>query len=147
MLSLYVSVAINSAVRMAVIKANFKTNVLTVTTVSLMVLDEDPGVADRLSRELRRELQALDVDRVDLVLDGEVPPGAKADVGTVTAIVVALSGSPVLVQLGRVLRDWVNRGAKRKIVVREGDRSIEISGYDLDDAEAFFSSLERRELE
>jgi hypothetical protein len=121
--------------------------VLTVTTVSLTVLDEDPGVADRLSRELRRELQALDVDRVDLVLDGEVPPGAKADVGTVTAIVVALSGSPVLVQLGRVLRDWVNRGAKRKIVVREGDRSIEISGYDLDDAEAFFSSLERRELE
>lgn len=116
---------------------------LTVTTISLVVLDDDPAAADRLSRELRTELLALDIDGADLVLDNEVPPTAKADAGTVTAIVVALSGSPVLVQLGRVLRDWVNRANKRKIVVRDGDRHLEITGYNLDDVEAFFRSAER----
>lgn len=108
-------------------------------SISLTVLDED---ADRLARELRAELLALDVDRIDLVPDGEVPPGVKADAATITTIVVALSGSPVLVQLGRALRDWLNRVNGRKIVVRDGDRSLEIIGSTAEDnrevIEAFF---------
>jgi hypothetical protein len=119
-----------------------------VRTISLTVLDEDPGKADQLSRELRHELRGLDVDRADLVFDREVPAGAKTDAGAIITIVVALTGSPVLVQLGRVLRDWVNRANGRKIVVREGDRSLEITGTTLEDnrkaIEDFFDRSARR---
>lgn len=69
----------------------------------------EPDHTDQACRDLRTEMLALDVDRVDLVPDGEVPPGAKADTASVATIVVALAGSPVLVQLGRLLRDWVTR--------------------------------------
>lgn len=114
----------------------------------MTVLDEDPGKADQLSRELRHELRGLDVDRADLVFDREVPAGAKTDAGAIITIVVALTGSPVLVQLGRVLRDWVNRANGRKIVVREGDRSLEITGTTLEDnrkaIEDFFDRSARR---
>jgi hypothetical protein len=108
-----------------------------VTTISVTVLDEDPGTVDRLARSLRTELLALDVDGVELVYDTELPDGVKADPATVTAVVVAVTGSPVLVQLGRVLRDWVNRANGRKLVIRNGDRTIEITGYDLKSVEGF----------
>jgi hypothetical protein len=117
-----------------------------VTTISVTVLDDDPGTVDRLSRQLRTELLALDVDRADLVLDDEVPPGAKADAGTIVSIVVALSGSPVLVQLGRVLRDWVNRANGRKIVVRDGDRSMEITGTSVEDNREVIEAFFRKEI-
>ena len=104
------------------------------TTISLTVVDED---ADRLARQLRTELLGLDVDSADLVLDTNVPPGAKTDMGTVTTIAVTLASSPVLIQLGGLLRDWVNRANGRKLVVKDGDRSIEITGYDLKDVAAF----------
>lgn len=115
------------------------------TTISVTVVDDDPGEADRLSRDLRTELLALDVDRADLELDSDVPPGAKADAGTIVTIIVALSGSPVLVQLGKLLRDWVNRANGRKIVVRDGDRSLALTGTSAEDnrevIEAFFGTL------
>jgi hypothetical protein len=113
-----------------------------VTTISVTVLGDDPGEVDRLSRQLRTEVLALDVDRAELVFDSEVPAGARADTGTVETIIVALSASPVLVQLGGLLRDWVNRANGRKIVVRDGDRSLEVTGGTTDDnratIEAFF---------
>lgn len=119
-----------------------------VMIISLTVLDEDPGKADQLSRDLRHELRGLDVDRADLVFDRELPAGAKTDAGAISTIVVALTSSPVLVQLGRLLRDWVNRANGRKIVVREGDRSLEITGTTLEDnrkaIDDFFGGLARR---
>src|SRR5262245_56698553 len=109
-----------------------------VTSILVTVVDEDAGEVDRLTRSLRTELLALDVDGVELV-HGTAPEGAKADAALITELVVALAGSPVLIQLGRVLRDWVNRANGRKLVVRDGDRSIEITGYDLKEVEDFFS--------
>jgi hypothetical protein len=99
-----------------------------VTTVSL-TLHGDPDEVDIQARQLRIELLALDVDRVDLAAQDEPPPLSKGvDPATFSTIIVAMSSSPVLVRLGRVLRDWVNRSIKRKIVVRDGDRSLEITG-------------------
>jgi hypothetical protein len=66
----------------------------------------------------------------------------------VTTIVVAVSGSPVLVQLGRVLRDWVTRGNSRKIIARDGGRSLEITGTTAAESrkmiEEFFNRPEER---
>ena len=80
-----------------------------VKNISVTLLDDDPGEADELYRQLRDELLGLDVIAVDLEVDREIPAGAKADPATITSIVVALAGSPVLAQLGAVLKDWVNR--------------------------------------
>ncbi|MCP2165468.1 effector-associated constant component EACC1 [Goodfellowiella coeruleoviolacea] len=101
---------------------------VTAPVVSVTVLGE-PGEVDEQARQLRGELRALDVARVEFAPGGELPPGAKAvDPATVSTIIVALASSRVLVQLGKVLQDWVNRGRDRKIVVRDGDRSLEITG-------------------
>jgi hypothetical protein len=110
----------------------------------LTVVDDDPGEVDRLSRQLRTELLDLDIDSADLVEDPDVPEGAKSNAGTVTTIVVSLAGSPVLVQLGMALRSWVTRSQHRKIVVRDGDRSLELTGTTAEDnqkvIERFFNS-------
>ena len=114
-------------------------------TVSL-TLQGDPAEVDEQARQLRTELLALDVDRVDFGGDGPPPQGSKAvDAATVSTVIVALSSSPVLVQLGRVLRDWVTRDERRKIVVRDGDRSLELTGADADDNAAVIEAFFRQE--
>ena len=113
-------------------------------TILVTLYSDDPFEVDRQARLLRSELLALDVDRVNFADPDELPPShAKGvDPATLSTIVVALSSSPVLVQLGRFLRDWVNRANNRKIIVRDGNRSLEITGTDPKDnreaIEAFF---------
>lgn len=108
----------------------------------------DPEEADRLARRLRSELSALDLEEVDLVKDGAVPPLAKSvDPATVTTILVAAATSPVLVQLAGTLRDWVNRGRHRKIVVKTGNRSIEITGTSARDNRRAIEAFFREETE
>lgn len=100
-----------------------------VTDISLTVPYDDPVVADEQIRQLREELLGLDVDAVEFAPGPPVPTGAKGvDVAAVTSLVVTLSSSPVLIILGRTLRDWVNRGNGRSLVVRKGGRSLEIKG-------------------
>ncbi|QFZ23295.1 hypothetical protein [Saccharothrix syringae] len=96
---------------------------------SVTVEDEDPVRADADARLLFDELWALDLDRVEFAGNGAAPAGSKGlDAASVTTIVVALAGSPVLRQVAMALRDWVNRDSKRKLVVRDGDRRLEITG-------------------
>ncbi|WP_372659868.1 hypothetical protein [Amycolatopsis kentuckyensis] len=83
---------------------------------------------DHLHRRLREELLGLDVDQVGFAADCELPPGAKADPAGITAVVVSLATSPVLLQLAGALRDWAKRSAGRRIIVRDGDRALEITG-------------------
>jgi Effector Associated Constant Component 1 len=117
--------------------------VLSVTTVSLTVSDDDDADADRLVRGLRSELLGLDAD-VTFAPDAAPPPqGSKGvDPATLTTIVVTLSGSRVLVELAGAVRDWITRANGRKIVIRDGDRSLEITGSRLAEhpkvIEAFF---------
>jgi hypothetical protein len=99
-----------------------------VATLSLTVVDDDPAEVDRLSRALHTELDALELDRNELVVEDDAPPLAKSGGDTVTALLIALATSPALVQLGALLRDWVTRDRGRKVVVRDGDRSIELTG-------------------
>ena len=112
------------------------------TTVSL-TLHGDPEDVDTQARQLRTELLDLDVDGAEFADGGPAPAAAKGvDPGSDSTIIVALSSSPVLVQLGRVLRDWVRRGESRKIEVREGKRSITLTNTTAEDnraaIEAFF---------
>ncbi|UOZ08319.1 hypothetical protein [Amycolatopsis sp. WQ 127309] len=96
-------------------------------TFSLKVREPDPAERDRLHRQLRAELLALDVTAADFASATEPPPGAKGDASAITAIVVSLAGSPVLIQLVGLLRDWVRRGTDRTIRIVDGDRALEIT--------------------
>jgi hypothetical protein len=100
-----------------------------VTDISLTVPGDDPAVADEQIRQLREELLGLDVDAVEFAPGSPALAGAKGvDAATVTSLVVTLSSSPVLIILGRTLRDWVNRANGRSLVIRKDGRSLEING-------------------
>ncbi|GAA3043223.1 hypothetical protein LV79_005999 [Actinokineospora globicatena] len=90
----------------------------------------DESESDALTRQLRAELLELDVDSVDLGGKGTPPEHSKGvDPATLTTLVVAVSSSPVLVELARALRDWITRAADRKITITAADgRALEITG-------------------
>jgi hypothetical protein len=119
-----------------------------VTTISVTLQDDDPEVLDTRIRLLREDVSGLDVDSVDFAPGPPAPQDAKGvDPETLGTIIVAVSGSPVLVQLGRVLRAFVERGRQR-VVVREGDRRLEIQGpLDAAAKEAIESFFRPKELE
>jgi hypothetical protein len=104
------------------------------TTLTLTVLGDEQA-ADTDVRQLREELRHLKLDSIDLAPGPVDPPaGSKGvDQGAVTTLVLVVSGSPVLTQLAGVLRDWVNRGQGRRIVVRDGARSLELDGTNDED--------------
>ena len=93
--------------------------------------DTDPEDVDRLGRQLRNELRALDVDEVSTVEGGTSPAGAKS--GTVTSLtewLVTLSGGGgVFVTVIATLKEWLSRrgGAHKVSVTIDGD-TLELSG-------------------
>lgn len=118
------------------------------TTITVTVRDDDPEELDSQARLLRDELDGLDVDGLEFAPGAPAPEDAKGvDPATLTTIIVTLSGSPVLIQLGRVLRDFVaNR--KRRVVVRDGKRSLEINGpLDESAKQAIESFFEQKQIE
>jgi hypothetical protein len=121
-----------------------------VPTISVEVCDDDPSERDNLYLNLREELLSLDIEDAEFSVDPTRPAGAKADPASITEIVVALAGSRVLLQVAAFLRDWVKRSAKRKIVVRDGDRTLEITGATTRDnrevIDAFFADSDDQRL-
>ena len=95
--------------------------------LSVTVVDSDPELADANTRLLARELSQLDAN-VTLAPATTAEAGAKGTLQAVTTVLVALAGSQPLTQLSMALRDFVNRDRTRKLVVKDGDRSIEITG-------------------
>lgn len=106
----------------------------------------DSAETDRLTRQLRAELLALDLERIDITADGDIPPNAKsADPATVSTIIVAVAGSPVLIQLARVLQSVVTRGKNRTITVYDGNRSLKITGANAEDNRRVIEEFFREE--
>jgi hypothetical protein len=100
------------------------------STVSIRIQASAGNIAevDRLSRELRRELLRLDVDDVALAPGGKAPADAKGDPVTVGMLIVSLANSAGLVGICQVARGWVNRDQGRRITVKDGKRTLEITG-------------------
>jgi Effector Associated Constant Component 1 len=90
--------------------------------------DSDLEELAQLCDGLRLELLELEVETVNAIGGGPAPARAKSSaVDTVGTLVVALSNSAVVVALVGVLRAWVRRGAGRKVTLRLGENSIEVS--------------------
>ena len=88
----------------------------------------DADELDRLTRQLRDELQELDVESVELVKGTSAPAGTKAvDPVTLGALAVAVlpNAVPKLIEF---LSGWLTRGENRtiKIKTQVGDRSVEV---------------------
>lgn len=89
--------------------------------------DADDAELDSLTRQLRGEIQELEVESVDLV-KGEPPPeGTRGDPVTLgkLAVVILPIIAPVLIGF---LQNWLKRGRDQKVKIKivVGDRSIEI---------------------
>jgi hypothetical protein len=100
----------------------------------LVALEPDPGTdpedVERLGRQLRNELRALDVDDVTVVDGGPPPDGAKSGTAALlTEWMVTLSaGGGVFVTVIGTLKDWLSRrGAAHKLTVTIDGDTLELS--------------------
>jgi hypothetical protein len=100
----------------------------------LVALEPDPGTdpddVERLGRQLRNELRALDVDDVAVVDGGPPPEGAKSGAAaSLTEWLVTLSaGGGVFVTVIGTLKDWLSRrGAGHKLTVTIDGDTLELS--------------------
>jgi hypothetical protein len=95
--------------------------------LELDIQGADPREADELSLTLLRDIEQLDIQRAERLLQSP-QPGTKGDIASIGDLLIVLGNSAVLASLVGLARDWVNRGAGRKIKVIDGDRSIELTG-------------------
>ena len=92
--------------------------------------DTDAEDVERLGRQLRDELRALDVDDVAAVDGGPAPEGAKsgAAVGLTEWLVTLSSGGGVVVTVIGAIKDWLSRrGAGHKVVIIIDGDTLELS--------------------
>src|SRR5512143_2974105 len=97
-------------------------------TLQIVETDQDADELDRMTRQLRDEIQDLDVGPVELVREGTAPQGAKAaEIFTLGSLAVSVlpAAVPKLVEF---LQSWAMRGEARKIKIKTqvGDRSVEV---------------------
>jgi hypothetical protein len=98
-----------------------------------VVLEPEPGTdpddRERLGRQLRNELRALDVDEVVPVESGAAPPGSKGVGMALTEWLVTLSGGGgVFVSVIGTIRAWLGgRAGAHKITVTIDGDTVELS--------------------
>jgi hypothetical protein len=115
-----------------------------------LVLEPEPGAdaeeADRLSRQLRGELRALDVDDVRSVPAGPAPAGAKGDAASVMEWLVTLSaGGGVFATVVATLKEWLGRrGQAHRITVTIDEDTIELASASDAERTALIEAFVRR---
>ncbi|MEU5691145.1 hypothetical protein [Actinosynnema sp. NPDC020468] len=117
------------------------------TNISVTVEGSDPGRVDFETRQLLGEIKALRVP-AEFAPGEAPPPDSKGwDPATVSTIIASLAASPVLVRLGRVLQDWVNRDRHRALTIKDGNRTVTIKGRATDQELAAVKDFFTREIE
>lgn len=99
--------------------------------IELSLEDGDRAELDELTRQLRAELQDLNVDSVDQVPAGAAPAGTKAvDFAVVGQMMVTLAPA-VVPPVFELLKSWVERKPSTpvKVKVKVGKRTAQIE-YD-----------------
>jgi hypothetical protein len=106
----------------------------------------DPADGERLGRQLRNELRALDVDEVASPDGGPPPPGAKGATTDLTEWLVTLSGGGgVFVSVIGTIRAWLGSraGAHKVTVTIDGD-TLELSRATADERAELVDAFVRR---
>jgi hypothetical protein len=98
--------------------------------------DQDPEELERITHNLRDELNELDaIEKVDLVIkEGKAPKGSKAggaEVAALGSLLVTLGTSAVstaIPNLSNTLQSWLTRHERRKISLEIGGDKLEVTG-------------------
>lgn len=85
------------------------------------------GIDDDL-RYLADEIWVLDVVRIEPVMEGAVPDGARSGLMLTDGLLLELASGPVLAALISLTQEWLRRRGKGSVKVRIGDDEIEIDG-------------------
>jgi hypothetical protein len=112
--------------------------------------DADAELLDEATRQLRRELLELDVERVARAREGPPPAGTRAvDAATVGGLIVTLAKTtPVLTAIVRTLTSWVSRGEGRNLKIQIDGDTLELSRISTADQERLISAwIERHATE
>jgi hypothetical protein len=117
-----------------------------------LMLEVDPGSQtdaqelDDLTSQLRRVLLDLDVESVDRVRQGTVPPGARAvDVLALGTLIVTLAKSTrVLSTLVNTVQSWLSGAGQRSVKLEIDGDILEVTGLTSSDQRRLIASwLER----
>jgi hypothetical protein len=88
-------------------------------TLTIAPHDEvDTTELDSLTRSLRDEIAALDVDSAELERGANLPTGAKGDPLTVGSLVVSLASAGVFGALIELLKSWALRREGRSVTIK-----------------------------
>lgn len=94
-------------------------------------VDAGPGVDPQESADLAHRIRQLlldrDVPRVELAHTGELPPGAKGDVVTLTTLAVTL-GPIALKGVIDILQSWLTRHERATVTVESGGEKVTMTG-------------------
>jgi hypothetical protein len=96
-------------------------------TLQIGAEEVDPEELDRLTRQLRTDIEELDIESVALA-KGTAPQGAKSgDLVSIGALVIQLAPT-ALPGLVHLLQGWMQRGSGRdvKVDVHSGDKSVHV---------------------
>ena len=99
--------------------------------IELSLEGGEPAELDELTRQLRAEVEELNIDSVERVPAGDAPEGTKsADLSAIGQMAVTLAPT-IIPPLFELLKSWVERKPSKpvKIKVRVGKRTAQIE-YD-----------------
>jgi uncharacterized protein YidB (DUF937 family) len=97
--------------------------------------DGDAEELERLTRQLRGQLEELDVDAVEPISGGLAPEGTKAVDWVVIGGLVVRYGPAGVSAVIRSVQAWVSRDARRSVTIREGDRELVLDAATADQQE------------
>jgi hypothetical protein len=101
---------------------------MTTTPVRISISGCDTEETDRLARQFRRELLGLDANTVTFAQPDTAPPGTKGNLVTTGTLTATLANSAVLASICQLARTWVTRDRSRHIIIKDGDRRLELHG-------------------
>jgi hypothetical protein len=100
--------------------------------------DGDAEEITEVTRQVRRELLALDVEAVRTPAEGDAPAGSKGlELAALGALVVTVGRSQVLSSIVAAVRSWLAGSKQRSIRLELGGDVLELTGV---------SSKEQRRL-
>ena len=109
--------------------------------------DADAAELDEATLQLRRELLELDVEAVDRPVAGPPPSGTRAVEAALLGTLLVTAGQQVIGVLGRVLGDWLSRGAKRTVKLQLDDDVIELTNVSDEDQQRVLNAFLARHSE
>lgn len=104
------------------------------------IQDDDTEDLARLTQQLRQDLLEVNVHSVRPVRSAEVPPGAKGDALSLSALAVTLAPA-ALTALTNMLQSWLSRHERASITLESEGKKIVVTGSPSRDQQSMIDSF------